>query len=106
MRPIYSKSDYIRFHNINNRCYNPNHPKYDCYGGRGITNFWKDDFDSFQYYIRLLPGYGIDFLTLDRKDNDGNYEPGNLQWASLTEQNQNKRPHYRKRKVKKDESVI
>lgn len=71
------------------RCHNPNCAAYGDYGGRGIqvcerwddfTNFWEDMWSSYQ-----------SGLTLDRKDNDGDYEPDNCRWATYQEQRLNTR---------------
>jgi hypothetical protein len=75
------------------RCHNERHPKFHRYGGRGITicNDWND-FAAF--YRDMSPTYQAG-LTLDRIDNDGNYEPSNCRWLSKAEQpkNQTNWPH-------------
>ena len=74
------------------RCYNENSPSYKNYGGRGII--MSDEFKDFQVwltYIESLDNYGVEGYTLDRKDNDGNYECGNLRWATYSEQAFNRR---------------
>ncbi|HEY5125578.1 MAG TPA: hypothetical protein VIK14_17760 [Ignavibacteria bacterium] len=86
----YSKN-YNRWHNINNRCYNTNNNDYKNYGARGIANYWRYDRLGFTEYISKLEHYKKSGYTLDRIDNDGNYEPGNLRWATAREQQQNKR---------------
>ena len=72
--------------NIKTRCYNSNIPNYKRYGGRGITmcEEWKNNFQSF-YDWSMSHGYS-DELTLDRIDNDGNYEPSNCRWVTMKEQ--------------------
>ena len=71
------------------RCENPNATRYADYGGRGITvcDRWHDFAGFLADMGEQPPG-----LTLDRKDNDGNYEPGNCRWATRAEQNRNQRP--------------
>ena len=79
---------------IKQRCYNPNHPAYKDYGARGITlsDEWLKKPLVFVSYIqeelgeRPSAGY-----SLDRIDNEGNYEPGNLRWASRQVQASNRR---------------
>lgn len=73
------------------RCYNKNHKYYKDYGGRGITVCpeWQHDFLKFREWA-LQNGYKEN-LTLDRIDVNGNYEPGNCRWATMKEQNENKR---------------
>ncbi len=72
------------------RCYNKNFREYDRYGGRGITvcQAWLDDFMNF-YNWAMANGYS-DELTLDRKDNDGNYCPENCRWATMEQQSNNR----------------
>lgn len=75
------------------RCGNPNNKGFHNYGGRGITvcQEWKDSFQAFYDYVSRLPNFGEKGYSLDRINNDGNYEPGNVKWSSKTEQNQNRR---------------
>ena len=73
------------------RCTNPNSVNYKNYGGRGVSicSDWLNNFESF-YEWSVANGYN-DELTLDRINNDGNYEPFNCKWPTYKEQSQNKR---------------
>ena len=76
---------------MKDRCLNENNQNYNDYGGRGIDicNEWKKSYLSFKDWA-LNNGYS-DELTLDRIDFDGNYEPSNCRWVTISEQQNNKR---------------
>lgn len=71
------------------RCYNEKHTSYSRYGGRGISvcAAWHEFIPFYTY--ALSTGY-TDELTIDRINNDGNYEPGNIRWATMRQQQNNK----------------
>lgn len=73
---------YTEWQNMKRRCTNKNRKTWHRYGGRGITfcESWKT-FAPFKEWA-LNNGYE-DYLTLDRIDGDGNYEPSNCQWIPL-----------------------
>jgi len=71
------------------RCHNPNHAAFAYYGARGINvcDRWRNSVEAFIAEVGPRP-LG---LTLDRIDNDGNYEPGNVRWATKSQQQRNRR---------------
>lgn len=69
------------------RCNNPNSDKYENYGNRGIQVKWETVED---FVKDMLPTWEPG-LSIDRIDNDGDYEPGNCRWATPEIQNQNQR---------------
>ena len=82
---------YRTWANMLRRCENPQDHFYYRYGGRGITvcERWHD-VKLFIADIESLLGFRPPGMTLDRKDNDGNYEPGNVRWATNGEQQLNR----------------
>ena len=82
-----------KWNEIKTRCYNPNCKDYPDYGGRGITMFedWKENFQAFYDYVSMLENYGEKNYSLDRIENNGNYEPGNVRWATKKQQSRNTR---------------
>jgi hypothetical protein len=75
------------------RCINCNDSRYSSYGGRGIaiSGEWRHDFKAFYNHVSQLPNFRKKGYSLDRIDNDGNYEPGNVRWATTGQQNRNNR---------------
>jgi hypothetical protein len=75
------------------RCYNPTNDSWEYYGGRGITvcSRWMENFENFLEDMGERPAG----TTLDRKDNNWHYEPGNCQWSTPFQQRHNSRPKSR-----------
>ena len=85
-----SLPEYSSWAGMKQRCYNKNAPFYKYYGGRGIIicDEWLHSFEAFYKHIgpRPTPNHSV-----DRIDNDGNYAPGNVRWATHSEQMLNTR---------------
>lgn len=82
---------YYIYHNLKHRCLNPQNEEYINYGARGISicDEWLKDFKNFSDWA-IANGYN-DTLTIDRIDNNGNYEPSNCRWITNKQQQRNKR---------------
>ncbi len=84
---------YKRWVSMNLRCNNPKDQGYHNYGARGITVCpeWQDVPNKYVEYVSKLPNAGKPGYSIDRIDNNGNYEPGNIKWSTTHEQNSNMR---------------
>ena len=87
---------YTKWKTMKDRCYNPKSNQYKNYGARGIITDtrWKDDFQVFYDDVSKLPHFGEEGYSLNRIDNDGNYELSNIEWATNIEQQNNKRNNH------------
>lgn len=83
-------AEYRAWVGMKDRCFNPKSIKYKWYGERGISvcDRWKDSFTSFFLDVGTRPSPDH---SLGRIDNNGNYEPGNVEWQTEKQQQRNKR---------------
>ena len=79
--------EYHAYLNAKHRCKSKKDKNYYNYGGRGI----KFLYTSFPQFIQDVGRRPSSLYSLDRRNNDGNYEPGNCRWATSREQSANKR---------------
>lgn len=84
--------EYQNYSDAKNRCTNKNNKLYKYYGGRGI----KFNFNSFEEFIEEIGFKPNENLSLDRIDNNGNYEKGNIKWSTHSEQMSNRRSYNHK----------
>lgn len=86
---MYGTPTYNSWNGMKDRCLNPNSNGYKDYGGRGITicDRWLESFENFYSDMGEKPKG----LSIERIDNDGNYEPLNCMWATQEQQIQNRK---------------
>jgi len=86
---MHKTPEYRSWGNMKNRCFNPNEKRYSDYGGRGITvcDRWKNSFENFLADMGLKP---TPKHSLDRIDNDGDYQKDNCKWSTHVEQQNNR----------------
>ena len=92
--PKWKHSLYSRYRLIKYHCENENSPRYEQYGGRGIKlkAAWSNDYWSFAEWVENNLGLPTSYLdVLERIDNDGDYKPGNLRWATAKDNHNNRR---------------
>ena len=84
----YRTKEYRTWIGIKRRCFNPDSTYYHRYGGRGITMHpaWVDSFEQFLVDVGPAPKG----MTIDRINNEGNYEPGNVRWSTRKDQSNNR----------------
>lgn len=82
-----------RFTYIKQRCNNPNQTSYKNYGGRGIKCLFISSDEFIDYVINKLQVNPFG-LAIDRIDNNGHYEPGNIRFVTIAENNKNRKKRY------------
>jgi len=95
---------YSTWSNIIQRCCNENSSNYPWYGARGISVYehWRTNPALFIEWILKNLGERPEKYSLDRINNDGNYEPGNLRWADRGTQSRNQRPKPKGYKISRE----
>lgn len=88
MSPIYRE-----WTSMKQRCYNTKNKSFKNYGGRNIKvcDRWVNSFDAFYKDVSKLPNFGNHGYSLNRIDNNGDYEPNNVEWADAVTQANNRR---------------
>lgn len=89
-RHVVSKTaTYRAWEDMNARCNRPTHKNFSSYAGRGITVCQR--WQNFQNFLEDMGERPNARLSLDRENNDGNYEPSNCRWATKSQQMSNRR---------------
>lgn len=90
MTKLSKTPEYSSWQQAKGRCFRENSPDYHRYGGRGITMCvrWRESFEAFLSDMGQKP---TPDHSLDRKDNNDDYRPGNCRWATRKEQQNNLR---------------
>jgi hypothetical protein len=85
-----SRKEQAAWHDMKKRCSDPTHPSFHNYGGRGIAvcEEWLKDYNTFYEHIGAAPSKNH---SVDRIDNNKGYEPGNVRWTTVKQQNRNRR---------------
>ena len=80
---------YRAYYGMRTRCYNKNYHNYERYGGRGIKvcDRWLESFENFLADVGEPPTVEH---TIDRINNEGDYEPNNVRWTTMSEQLKNR----------------
>jgi len=84
-----NRAEYNSWSNMRQRCTNPKTQKYKYYGGRGITVCAR--WASFAHFLTDMGRKPTPKHSIDRINNDGNYEPSNCRWATHDQQMENTR---------------
>jgi hypothetical protein len=87
---VYDTPEYRSYSGAKQRCTNAKSKHYANYGGRGI----EFHFETFQQFLNCVGNKPTPQHSLDRIDNNSHYEPGNVQWATRSEQNKNQRKRF------------